>query len=192
GMTTSLTDAFGKGVRDVLPKASIREISLLDAKVEHCKGCYECIKTKGRVGTCSIDDDVNPLLREMAQADGIVYATPVYMLGPTALMKRFMERNYPILDMSAGMPKGRMKRKNRLGGVIVSKGAPNPINRLFGITYYPVKILKWLCKLFGCKRTMVFRAGGMEANEKSKQKCVDKARLFGRRFGRALKHNLYK
>ncbi|MFO7710817.1 MAG: hypothetical protein R6V53_03570, partial [Candidatus Woesearchaeota archaeon] len=94
-------------------------------------------------------------------------------------------------DTSAGMPKSRLKKRDLFGAVILSSGAPPVINRIFGITYYPSKILKWLCRLWGCKKTYVLRAGGMEAGKNSKARELGKARDLGHTIGRKLR-KLYK
>ncbi|MFP4424442.1 MAG: flavodoxin family protein [Candidatus Woesearchaeota archaeon] len=186
GMTVALTRSFTGGIKEAYPKAQVEEIFLKNTKIEFCEGCYECSNIQ-----CKIDDGMNEILKKMIQANVLVYATPVYMYGPTALMKRFMERNYPVLETASGMPKSRLKKRDCIGTVILSSGAPPVINRIFGITYYPSKILKWLCRLWGCRNTYVLRAGGMESGNKAKAREVRKARDLGRTIGKEL-HNLYK
>ena len=61
---------------------------LADLAIQECDGCHACWK-----GTeCSKNDDMNHLYPKIITSDGIVFGTPVYWYGPTALMKGFIDR----------------------------------------------------------------------------------------------------
>ncbi|MBN1253650.1 MAG: flavodoxin family protein [Deltaproteobacteria bacterium] len=63
-------------------------IFLADVAIRECDGCHACWK-----GTeCSKNDDMNRLYPKIIASDGIVFGTPVYWYGPTALMKGFVDR----------------------------------------------------------------------------------------------------
>lgn len=65
------------------------EIVLLgDLNIAECNGCLACWKT----GHCAKNDDMNKLYEKIAQSDAIVFGTPVYWYGPTALIKAFLDR----------------------------------------------------------------------------------------------------
>jgi multimeric flavodoxin WrbA len=59
-----------------------------DLNIRECDGCYNC--WKGR--KCSKKDDMNALYPKIIGSDIIVFGTPVYWYGPTALMKCFIDR----------------------------------------------------------------------------------------------------
>jgi multimeric flavodoxin WrbA len=161
--TAALVDSFAEGLRKKNPKAKIEMIDLRKVKVEFCTGCMKCAKTGGRIGKCVIKDDMQKIMPKMLDCDMLVWATPIYELGPTALMKRFMERNIPITAPTGGFPKGRNPiRKGKTGVVILVSGAPYPINVMLGFTRYPNKILAWLCKLWSCGSVRNLAAGAME------------------------------
>jgi len=61
---------------------------LNDLTIQECDGCHACWKGK----ECSKDDDMNRLYPKIIASDGIVFGTPVYWYGPTALMKGFIDR----------------------------------------------------------------------------------------------------
>jgi len=61
---------------------------LNDLTIQECDGCHRCWKGK----ECSKDDDMNRLYPKIIASDGIVFGTPVYWYGPTALMKGFIDR----------------------------------------------------------------------------------------------------
>ena len=56
--------------------------------IRECDGCHTCWKGK----PCSKRDDMNALYPRIAESDVIIFGTPVYWFGPTALMKGFLDR----------------------------------------------------------------------------------------------------
>ncbi len=63
-------------------------IFLNDLNIRECDGCHAC--WKGR--QCSKKDDMNKIYTKITGSDIIVFGTPVYWYGPTALMKCFIDR----------------------------------------------------------------------------------------------------
>jgi multimeric flavodoxin WrbA len=61
---------------------------LADLTIAECDGCHLCWQTN----TCSRNDDMSSIYEKIIQADAIVFGTPVYWYGPTALMKAFIDR----------------------------------------------------------------------------------------------------
>jgi multimeric flavodoxin WrbA len=61
---------------------------LNDFNIRECDGCYVCWKGKH----CIKKDDMNTIYPKIIQSDTIVFGTPVYWYGPTALMKCFIDR----------------------------------------------------------------------------------------------------
>jgi multimeric flavodoxin WrbA len=59
-----------------------------DLAIQECNGCHACWEGK----ECSKDDDMNRIYPRIIKSDGIVFGTPVYWYGPTALMKCFIDR----------------------------------------------------------------------------------------------------
>jgi multimeric flavodoxin WrbA len=68
--------------------ARVEMIHLGDLHIRECDGCHAC--WRGRV--CSKDDDMRPIYSKIAASDTIVFGTPVYWYGPTALMKAVIDR----------------------------------------------------------------------------------------------------
>ena len=65
------------------------ELLLLgDLRIRECDGCHTCWKGRG----CSKKDDMNSVYPKIIESDVIVFGTPVYWYGPTALMKCFIDR----------------------------------------------------------------------------------------------------
>jgi len=68
--------------------ADTRLIMLGDMHIHECDGCHACWKGL----RCSKKDDMNAVYPLIAESDAIVFGTPVYWYGPTALMKALLDR----------------------------------------------------------------------------------------------------
>jgi multimeric flavodoxin WrbA len=94
--------------------AEIKEFDLIKMNIKYCTGCGICFTTKPelRIGACALKDDATPLFEEYVQADGYIYASPVYDLYITALMKTFLERKimltYRPKELSTKLPESRL------------------------------------------------------------------------------------
>jgi multimeric flavodoxin WrbA len=59
-----------------------------DLAIRECDGCHRCWKGK----ECSKDDNMNDIYPKIMESGGIIFGTPVYWYGPTALIKGFLDR----------------------------------------------------------------------------------------------------
>jgi multimeric flavodoxin WrbA len=75
-----------KGASDAGAKTEM--VFLGDMKIAECDGCHACWKGK----PCAKKDDMNAIYERIAGSDVLVFGTPVYWYGPTALMKGFLDR----------------------------------------------------------------------------------------------------
>lgn len=73
--------------------ATVQSYYLNGMNIRGCQSCYACKK----VGHCVLEDDMQQLYGEIAGADGIILATPVYMWQMTAQLKAAVDRLYPFL-----------------------------------------------------------------------------------------------
>jgi multimeric flavodoxin WrbA len=87
GNTHVMVSRILEGARD--KGAHIEAVSLADMTIRECDGCHACWKGKH---ACPKKDDMAILYPKVAEADAIVFGTPVYWYGPTALMKAFIDR----------------------------------------------------------------------------------------------------
>ncbi len=86
GNTQILVERLLEGAR--AGGADTEMLPLAGLAIRECDGCYACWRGK----PCSKQDDMNPLFERIAAADVLVFGTPVYWYGPTALMKAFIDR----------------------------------------------------------------------------------------------------
>ena len=65
-------------------------LMLKDANLSQCRGCFVCF-VKGE-DHCPCKDDAPVIEQKMHAADGVIFATPVYGMNVSALMKTFIDR----------------------------------------------------------------------------------------------------
>ena len=75
--------------------AECRVVTLARLKINRCMACGQCQTEKHSLKCVHDDrDDVAAVFRQMAEADIVVYATPVYVFGLSGLLKTLLERFY--------------------------------------------------------------------------------------------------
>ena len=62
---------------------------LKDANLKDCTGCHVCIKQGEE--KCPLKDDTAVIEQKIMEADGIIWASPVYVLSVSALMKKLFD-----------------------------------------------------------------------------------------------------
>ena len=68
--------------------ADVDTVFLVDLNIRDCDGCHACWQGK----SCNKNDDMIGLYPRIIDSDILVFGTPVYWYGPTALMKAFIDR----------------------------------------------------------------------------------------------------
>ena len=86
GNTFALVASILEGAEAAGAQAEL--VFLKDLHIKECDGCHVCWTGK----ECSKDDDMNALYPRIVNSDVIVFGTPVYWYGPTALMKGLIDR----------------------------------------------------------------------------------------------------
>ncbi len=84
--------------------AATEIVFLNDLTIRECDGCLACWRGKA----CPKQDDMNGLYPKIAASDAIVFGTPVYWYGPTALMKGLVDR-----FVYFNSPENRVKIRNK-------------------------------------------------------------------------------
>ena len=103
GNTDVLVSKTAEGARARGAEAEV--LRLGELTVRECDGCHAC--WRGRV--CSKDDDMRQVYPKIAGCGAIVFGTPVYWYGPTALMKAFIDR-FVYFNCEANRPQVRGKK----------------------------------------------------------------------------------
>lgn len=83
-----------------------------------CQGDNYC---KAHEGKCAIDDDMTQIYKAIEEADGIIFAIPVYFFDVNAQMKLIIDRLYSYFQFPFAETYGTKKVS-----FIVSQGTPDP------------------------------------------------------------------
>lgn len=115
GNTRHLVEQVLKGAKEAGAATSIYNLNEMSFK--GCQGCMAC-KSKGK---CVQNDDLTPVLDEIAEADGIVLGTPVYMWQMTGQLKLMLDRFLAFLnpDFTSRLKPGKK------AVLAVTQGAPD-------------------------------------------------------------------
>jgi len=116
------------------------DIALLgDLEIRECDGCHVCWEGK----KCPKNDDMNSIYPKIIDSDVIVFGTPVYWYGPTALMKAFIDRLVYF-----NCPENRAKIRGKSAVLVIPFEEEDPdmssiLEQLFekSLTYLEMKLI---------------------------------------------------
>lgn len=94
GNTALLAKWFAQGARSKGARVEMVRAASLVSAARGCVSCRICQKIKEY--ECVINDDVSAVLKKMAKADAIVFATPLYFYGPSAQLKLVIDRMFSL------------------------------------------------------------------------------------------------
>ena len=63
---------------------------LQDTHLEMCRGCFNCVSRGEEF--CPLKDDREDIEKRILEADGVIFASPVYCQMVSGLMKNFIDR----------------------------------------------------------------------------------------------------
>jgi len=69
----------------------VERSELASLRIAGCSSCYACFASKTEPG-CGVEDDANGIFERMIAADGLVFASPLYMWGLAGPLKQFFDR----------------------------------------------------------------------------------------------------
>ncbi|WP_411679415.1 flavodoxin family protein [Clostridium thailandense] len=80
--------------------AEVEFIRLMDLDIKHCIGCTACVGAlfSGKGNMCVLKDDFDWLLDKMLDADGIVFAIPIFEKGVPGIFQTITDRFGPRMD----------------------------------------------------------------------------------------------
>ena len=81
--------------------AECQVVTLAKYKINRCLACGKCYTPEHYLRCWYADkDDVAKIFAEIASADRVIYATPVYIFGISGLLKTFLDRFYSTSDVN--------------------------------------------------------------------------------------------
>jgi multimeric flavodoxin WrbA len=136
------TDILVAGVLEGAQRegAETEVIFLNDLHIVECDGCHVCWKAK----PCVKKDDMNALYPKIIESDTIIFGTPVYWYGPTALMKAFIDR-----FVYFNCPGNRLKVKGKDAVLAIPFEEENPETATPLITFFEKSLTYLEMKIVG-------------------------------------------
>ncbi len=133
GYTTILANAAAKAAEE--KGADVVTFSLNEIDIRGCQGCNYC---RTHEDGCAVTDSLTPMYTAIADADAIIFASPIYYYQITGQAKTWLDRTYPFIG-SGGT--ARHPGKTVLGFYAHGEADPNAytdviqyVNTFFG--YY--------------------------------------------------------
>ncbi len=111
GKCSRLLDKALEGAKSA--GAEISNIKLIKKNIKFCMDCANCWSKNHdlKIGKCPLKDDMASILEEYVNSDGYIFASPVYDMYVTALMKAFLERKIALtfrdINNHAKLPESR-------------------------------------------------------------------------------------
>lgn len=91
--TAQMLENFLEGASSTAFEIEAETVNLYDLDYKGCCGCGACKLKYGKsYGKCAQHDDISKLLERMADADIIVFGSPIYYAGVTGELRSFLER----------------------------------------------------------------------------------------------------
>lgn len=165
GNSTILALKAAEGVKAEGGEAHIVPIGRLE--IAPCNACDAC-RAKPEAG-CVIKDDMQPLYQKIRDAEGVIFATPIYWFNVSSQMKLFIDRTYAMDS------EGTYAFTGKDVGVILTyedvdvfaSGGVNALRSFQDICTYSK------ANLVGAVYGSADKAGDVQANEKLLQKAYD-------------------
>jgi multimeric flavodoxin WrbA len=182
GTVDSAVEAVLAGARE--KGAETVTFYLTDKHVEFCTNCRECVQAPGeKRGKCKQQDDMEPMLQAIEEADAVVLGSPVNYYNVTAIFRRFMERTvgYAYWPWGKPAPTVRTKKASKKAVLVASSAAPG---FLIPLVTGAARALKSTAGVLGAKITGHLWIGlvGAKPHYELTPRERDQARRLGRKL----------
>ena len=138
--------------------------------ITECNGCQVCWQGK----SCSKRDDMLEIYPKIIDSDVIIFGTPVYWYGPTALMKCFIDR-----FVFFNCPENRAKIKGKKAAIVIPFEEENPDTAKPVVEFFEKSIGYLEMKLAG---RIVVGGVGARGDVLKKPDWLNEAYKLGRRL----------
>jgi multimeric flavodoxin WrbA len=118
GNTAMLVEWFIEGLRSKGCRVELVRAAFLKYRAVGCISCRLC-QTRKEYG-CVVADEASPVLARMAEADIIVFATPLYFFGMSAQSKIIMDRMFSLYKWDNRMNTMKTPLKGRTLALLAS------------------------------------------------------------------------
>jgi len=186
GLNGKLIDSALKGAES--KGVEIQRYDLIKCNIEYCRGCFRCVHENHElpIGKCTINDDMADILEEYHKADGYIFATPVYGVYVTALMKTFLERKFPLFYREKGdsekIPDARVTANfKKKASMIVTGNASDEYGELMGDPCFDAFEMDFMMEQVDTVDKLYVGWAGNLSNDRLMEK-LDEASRIGKRL----------
>ena len=104
--TATLLDKVLEGAKSAATDVTAERIDLYSLKYSGCLSCFACKRKDGpSYGKCAVKDDLYEVLQKLAEADAVVFGSPIYYRTITGQLHAFYERFFfPYMQYKVGYP----------------------------------------------------------------------------------------
>ena len=104
--TATLLDKVLEGAKSAATDVTAERIDLYSLKYTGCLSCFACKRKDGAsYGKCAVKDDLYEVLQKLAEADAVVFGSPIYYRTITGQLHAFYERFFfPYMQYKVGYP----------------------------------------------------------------------------------------
>jgi len=120
GNTNTVVSWFAKGAEEAGADVEIVDVASLKSKNNGCIACLGCQKSDKF--ECVVDDEIKPVVSRIPEADILVFATPVYLFGPSAQLKLLVDRMYSLIKFDPGKGSYRHNMGHLKIGLVATAG----------------------------------------------------------------------
>lgn len=121
GNTDVMVDTFLEGAAGA--GAGVRKVFLADMTINQCQGCFRACTSRPGMRCQVHRDDMDGLLEDMAAADLLFFASPLYCASYSAIMARFFERCLPCWQIEITGTMGTMDAIKMIANPLQGKKA---------------------------------------------------------------------
>lgn len=91
GYTSKLLNEIKNGAESAGAKTITFDLN--NANIKGCQGCHYCRENDG----CATQDYLQPMYQEIAQADAVVFGSPIYYYQISGQSKIWLDRTFPMI-----------------------------------------------------------------------------------------------
>ena len=162
GTSSMMSDYFIEGAKSV--GNEVVRIDTAFMNINSCRGCGYCRKNNDK---CIQDDDMKYVVKDLLDADMVVFVTPLYYFGITSQLKKVIDRFYA--------PNQTLRSQNKQSMLLVSGAADNEIV-MEAVKMHYLTMLKYL----NWEDRGILTATGVSVREEmEKSEFPEKARKLG-------------
>ena len=163
----------------------VEKIILKDKDIGYCTNCRKCTQEVGdRRKDCIIKDDIESILNDIENADGIIIGSPMNFGSITAITKTFKERLICYAYWPWGRKTGpKLRTRKSRGKAILLWSCAMPALMAIAITRI-LKELKEIAKILGFETVGILKVGFVGLNES--EEISDKLRKKSEKLAKRL------